>query len=171
MKKTFLSTMATGLLAAAAWGLTQTGMPALDDLRADVDDNGPLSRKLGLSEDQREKIEDVIDKESERLVKLRDELVAAEKKNEGVDKARSSLSDAREDAFRKLEPHLTAKQYEELQKWRAEGKVDKSARDERLEKRMKKDKEEVKSDKSDRSDKSDKADKPDRKIRDNVRRD
>ena len=136
MKKIWISMLVVLSMSAGAWALTATGMPALDDLLADVKANGPLSQRLGFTEDQRENIEKHIEKASEDLVKLRDANVAAEKKVDRKDRkdtdktaavgdqreASAELNAARNDAFLKLQPLMSEKQFEELKKWRAEGK-------------------------------------------------
>lgn len=136
MKKFWLSAVCM-LLAAQCWALTQTGMPALDELRADVVKNGPISKKLGFSEDQREKIKDYIDEKSEDLVKKRDAFVAAEKKVDRKEKKKADKSDAREakdeasrelnaardEAFAGLKAFVDDNQFEALKKWRAAGKA------------------------------------------------
>ncbi len=136
MKRFWLSAVGI-LLAVQCWALTQTGMPFLDELRADVAKNGPISQKLGFSEKQCEQIKEYIDDASEDLVKKRDALVAAEKKvdrkekkkvdkkdaREAKDEAFRELNVAREEAFAGLKKFVNDEQFEGLSKWRAAGKA------------------------------------------------
>jgi hypothetical protein len=137
MKKWVISIVSVLVMSISAWAAAATGMPALDDLFIDVHNNGPLSKRLGFTDEQRKNIEDYIGREAPNLIKLRDELVAAEKKVERKDKkkvdktnarnekdaAATALNAARDDAFRRLQPLMTEKQYDGLKKHRAEGKA------------------------------------------------
>jgi hypothetical protein len=137
MKKWLISVISVLALSVSAWALTATGMPALDELYKDVTGNGPLSRRLGFTEEQRKAVQTLIEQETPNLVKLRDELVAAEKKVERQAKknvkksdakddkaeAGNALNAARDDSFRKLQTVMSEKQYDALKKWRAEGKA------------------------------------------------
>jgi hypothetical protein len=123
MKKFWISLIGVLTLSLSAWALTQTGMPALDDLNNDLADHGPISRRLGFTEDQRKAIMQYIEKKAEDLRPIRDAFEASERKP-GSDKkeAGNALQAAREEAFRGLKELMTAKQYDQLKAWREEGK-------------------------------------------------
>ena len=122
-----------------AWGVTATGMPALDELQADVIKNGALSKRLGFTEKQRKDIQNLIDTESKPLVKLRDALLVAEAKFEKAKKTKNKpaivaarteketaaavLQNARDQSFNKLSTLMTGAQFKDLKKWRAAGKA------------------------------------------------
>lgn len=125
MHKFWISLIGVLTLSLSALALTQTGMPAFDDLYGDLAGNGALSRRLGFTEDQRKDIMKYIEKKAEDLRPIRDELVAAERQPGGDTKAAgNALNAAREDAFRGLKDLMTAKQYDGLKAWREEGKND-----------------------------------------------
>ena len=123
MKKWWFSSISTLAFTLGAWAFTQTGMPAFDDLYGDLAGNGPISRRLGFTEDQRKDLLTYIEKKAESLRPIRDELAAAER-TPGGDKqaAGNALYAARQDAFHGLKELMTAKQYDELKAWREEGK-------------------------------------------------
>jgi ribosomal protein S15P/S13E len=120
MKKWWISLIGVLAFSLSAWALTQTGMPALDDLYGDLAGYGSLSRRLGFSEGQRKDLMKYIERKAEDLRPIRDEAAAGK----GGDKraAENALYAAREDAFRGLRERMTAGQYDELKAWREDGK-------------------------------------------------
>jgi hypothetical protein len=136
MKKAFIGIICALAMTANLWA-GATGMPALDSLLADVAANGPVSKQLGFSDDQRKDIQKHIEKESKNLTKIRDEALAAEKKVERKEKKKAdktvakqekdaalvALNAARENAFQGLKPLMSGKQFEDLTKWRNAGRA------------------------------------------------
>ena len=131
MKKLWISLISVLTLSLSAWALTQTGMPALDDLYGDLVGNGPLSRRLGFSEGQRKDLMKYIEKKAEDLRVIRDEAVAADRKGGDKKAAENALHAARDEAFRGLKDLMTAGQYDDLKAWRENGKDGKDGRDTR----------------------------------------
>lgn len=123
MKKMWISLISVLTLSLSAWALTQTGMPALDDLYGDLAVTGPLSHRLGFTDRERTAIMTYIVQKAGELQPLRDAFVAAERQP-GADKqaAYTALDAAREVAFHGLKELMTANQYDALKAWREEGK-------------------------------------------------